>query len=97
MKKKIAIALLMGIVAASTLGGVASAHVHGITPLRDLVRCGVASPNSGALVADDHSDVIRGLIPRDVGNAPLAPGDGGFGETPFDAATGECTPGGSGG
>ena len=60
---------------------VASAHVHGITPL----SCeGVGNSNSGGngtngTPADDaNGGPITGLIPRDVGNAPIAPGDGGF-------------------
>jgi hypothetical protein len=57
----------------------ASAHVHGITPLFTLANdCGVTSlANTGANRA--QAAVISGLIPRDVGNAGLAPGDGGFG------------------
>jgi hypothetical protein len=76
--------LAVGAVGAATLvpAGVAPAHVHGITPL----RC-VGTANDGA----DQTDVtpaaaanggpITGLIPRDVGNAPLTVGDGGF-DTP---------------
>lgn len=58
----------------STLG-----HVHGITPL----RC-VAPANAGANqtnttpAAAANGGPIFGLIPRDVGNAPLTVGDGGF-------------------
>lgn len=56
----------------------AHAHVHGITPLLTLANdCGVTElANTGAFRA--RSDVITGLIPRDVGNAPLDVGDGGF-------------------
>lgn len=56
----------------------AIAHVHGITPLLTLANdCGVTSVvNTGANRA--QSDVITGLIPRDVGNAGLDVGDGGF-------------------
>lgn len=69
-------------------GGVAAAHVHGITPLDG---CTVDSPNSGArgtdgTPADDaNGGPIAGLIPRDTGQAPLTGGDGGSG-----AATGHC-------
>lgn len=68
--------------------GPALAHVHGITPL---AGCSVDNPNSGGngtdgTPADDaNGGPIRGLIPRDVGNAPLTVGDGGFG-----AAAGHC-------
>ena len=60
----------------------ATAHVHGITPLRCV---GVA--NDGAIRTDTtpasaaNGGPISGLIPRDVGNAPLTVGDGGF-DTP---------------
>jgi hypothetical protein len=69
------------VVAASlTLLSFASAlgHVHGITPL----RC-VAPANAGANQTDvtqaalANGGPITGLIPRDVGNAPLTVGDGG--------------------
>jgi len=51
----------------------ATAHVHGITPL----DCTPASTNAGANQAIQVSPVLTGLIPRDVGRAPLEPGDGG--------------------
>jgi hypothetical protein len=60
----------------------AAAHVHGITPL----RC-VGIANDGANQTDTtpasaaNGGPISGLIPRDVGNAPLTVGDGGF-DTP---------------
>lgn len=56
----------------------ALAHVHGITPLLTLANeCGVTDlGNTGANRA--QSDAITGLIPRDVGNAGLDGGDGGF-------------------
>jgi hypothetical protein len=60
----------------------AAAHVHGITPL----RC-VGTANDGANQTDTtpaaaaNGGPISGLIPRDVGNAPLTVGDGGF-DTP---------------
>jgi hypothetical protein len=57
----------------------ASAHVHGITPLLTLANeCGVTSvADTGANRA--QGEPIAGLIPRDVGQAPLTVGDGGFG------------------
>jgi hypothetical protein len=56
----------------------ASAHVHGVTPLLTLANeCGVTSvANTGANRA--QGEPITGLIPRDVGQAPLTGGDGGF-------------------
>jgi hypothetical protein len=59
----------------------ASAHVHGITPL---LQCSVVPDNAGANQTDvtpasaDNGGPIAGLIPATVGQAPLAPGDGGF-------------------
>lgn len=58
----------------------ASAHVHGITPL---LVCGNTAVN-GANRTDStpaaiaNGGPITGLIPRDVGNAPLTLFDGGF-------------------
>jgi hypothetical protein len=60
----------------------ATAHVHGITPL----RC-VGTVNDGANRTDMtpasalSGGPISGLIPRDVGQAPLTVGDAGF-DTP---------------
>lgn len=59
----------------------ASAHVHGITPL---LRCGGDLSVTGGNRTDTtpaaaaNGGPITGLIPRDVGNAPLTVGDGGF-------------------
>jgi hypothetical protein len=76
----------MGVVLAGLLMlasvGTTLGHVHGITPL----RC-VAPDNAGANQTDStpasaaNEGPIFGLIPRDVGNSPLQPGDGGF-DTP---------------
>ena len=56
----------------------AGAHVHGITPLLTLANeCGVTNVgNTGANRAQGAP--ITGLIPVDVGSAPLTVGDGGF-------------------
>lgn len=76
--------LLGGILAGTLLlvpAGAASAHVHGITPL---LRCGGDLSVTGANRTDLtpasslNGGPIQGLIPRDVGNAPLTVGDGGF-------------------
>ena len=59
--------------------GVALGHVHGLTPL----LC-VGTANDGANQTDStpasaaNGGPIFGLIPRDVGRAPLTVGDGGF-------------------
>jgi hypothetical protein len=60
--------------------GAASAHVHGITPL---LACGNTAINGAnrtdsTPAAATSGGPIAGLIPRDVGNAPLTVGDGGF-------------------
>ncbi len=85
--RKLTLALLLVALLMATAAP-AFAHVHGITPLP---QCTADNANSGALgtdgtPADDaNGGPITGLIPRDVGNAPLTVGDGGFG-----AATGNC-------
>lgn len=75
----------------------ASAHVHGITPLIKLATaCGVTPgiPQTGANRTDDtpaavaNGGPITGLIPRDVGQAPLGFGDGGF-DAPVGCADAE--------
>ena len=61
--------------------GAASAHVHGITPL---LQCSVVPENAGANQTDvtpasaSNGGPIQGLIPRDVGSAPLTIRGGGF-------------------
>ncbi|MGH2698635.1 MAG: hypothetical protein ACRDJL_05465 [Actinomycetota bacterium] len=61
--------------------GGASAHVHGVTPL---LKCSVVPATAGANQTDGtpasaaNGGPITGLIPRDVGKAPLDIGDGGF-------------------
>jgi len=78
----------LAITAAALSVAPAFAHVHGVTPLRG---CTVDPANAGAFQTDltpaaaANGGPIFGLIPRDVGNAPLTVGDGGFG-----AATGHC-------
>ena len=88
--KKLIVAMV--VVLALTLATIAPAfaHVHGITPLNKLIACGKANANAGGLATDgtpaavDNGGPIKDLIPRDVGNAPLTRGDGGFGATKFD-------------
>jgi hypothetical protein len=71
------VAVLTLLSAASALG-----HVHGLTPLRCV---GVAADGANATdstpAAAANGGPIHGLIPRDVGNAPLTVGDGVF-DTP---------------
>lgn len=77
--KRLAISVLLGASLTILSAGAALGHVHGITPL----RC-VAPPNAGANQTNAtpasvaNGGPIFGLIPRDVGNAPLTVGDGGF-------------------
>jgi len=67
--------------------GSAVAHVHGLTPLRCV---GVADDGANRTdrtpASAANGGPIAGLIPRDVGNAPLTVGDGGF-DTPACPAT----------
>lgn len=78
--------LLLGLALALTLGlttvGSALGHVHGITPLRCV---GVAADGANRVdttpAARANGGPVGGLIRRDVGNAPLTVGDGGF-DTP---------------
>lgn len=80
MKRVMAVAGFVGLLIMGPVGA-ASAHVHGVTPL---LRCSVVPANAGANQTDETSasaangGPITGLIPRDVGNAPLDVGDGGF-------------------
>ena len=75
MRKLLSSATLGGLLLAAALATAppSAAHVHGITPL----DCTPANANSGANRAFEVSPVLTGLIPRDVGHAPLQPGDGG--------------------
>jgi hypothetical protein len=77
------IALTLGL----TMAGTALGHVHGITPLRCV---GVADDGANRTDSTPASRLnggpVGGLIPRDVGNAPLTGGDGGF-DTPACPAT----------
>ena len=65
----------------------ATAHVHGITPLRCV---GIADDGANRTnmtpASAANGGPISGLIPRNVGNAPLTVGDGGF-DTPACPAT----------
>jgi hypothetical protein len=80
IRRLLATGLLAATFTIGTAAG-ASAHVHGITPL---LRCGGDLSVTGANRTDStpaaaaNGGPIFGLIPRDVGNAPLDVGDGGF-------------------
>src|SRR5262245_30841197 len=77
--RRLILSLGLALTLALTVAGSAFGHVHGITPL----RC-VGVENDGANRTDTtpaaaaNGGPIQGLIPRDVGNAPLTVGDGGF-------------------
>ncbi len=60
--------------------GAASAHVHGITPLLVCGNTAIDGANrtDSTPAAAANGGPIVGLIPRDVGNAPITVGDGGF-------------------
>ena len=83
MKKKLLLAVVVSMMAAMMFGGVASAHVHGITPLGNIdgdpedTAGGRGTDGTPADVAEGGP--IKGLIPRDTGKSPLEPGDGGKG------------------
>lgn len=75
--------LLLSLALALTLGltmvGSALGHVHGITPLRCVgVADDGANRTNGTPASTANGGPVGGLIPRDVGNAPLTVGDGGF-------------------
>lgn len=78
--------LLLSLAMALTLGlatvGSAFGHVHGITPLRCVgVAFDGANRTNGTPASTANGGPVGGLIPRDLGNAPLTVGDGGF-DTP---------------
>ena len=64
-----------------------SAHVHGITPLLGLschvdnTITGANRTNSTPAAQANGGPIPTGLIPSELGNAPLTLGDGGFGVT----------------
>jgi hypothetical protein len=76
--RRICAAALLAAAIATSAAAPAGAHVHGITPLLTLANeCGVTNvANTGANRA--QGSPITGLIPQDVGQAPITVGDGGF-------------------
>ena len=81
MKKKLLMAVVVSMLAAITFGGIASAHVHGITPLLDIsvVDNSVTGGNgtNGTPADDANGGPISGLIPSGTGSSTLSGGDGG--------------------
>jgi len=81
MRKAVIVMMLLAVLVFALMP-VASAHVHGVTPLLDL-GCKVDNTITGANQTDNtpaaatNGGPIFGLIPSTVGNAPLAGGDGG--------------------
>ena len=83
--------LLLSLALALTLGltmvGSALGHVHGITPLRCVGDADDGANRTASTPASTaNGGPVGGLIPRDIGNAPLTVGDGGF-DTPACPAT----------
>ena len=87
--RKLFVALLLTLALAMASVAPAFAHVHGVTPLAACTTDN--SSNSGGKGANGtpadaaNGGPIKGLIPRDTGNAPLTVGDGGFGATDCQA------------
>jgi len=79
MRRAVVLMMLLAVLVFALMP-VASAHVHGVTPL----SCGIGSANSGGNGTNDtpaavvNGGPIEGLIPRDTANSPLDIGDGGF-------------------
>jgi hypothetical protein len=80
--RRLTIAFVVAVLLSLASLGSVLGHVHGLTPLRCV---GVADDGANAVdgtpAALANGGPIGGLIPRDVGNAPLTVGDGGF-DTP---------------
>ena len=83
MKRRFAVVLATMALTMVAVAPVASAHVHGITPLLNLACTGVdnsvtgGNATNGGPADDANGGPISGLIPRDTGKAPLTGGDGG--------------------
>ncbi|MGH8927949.1 MAG: hypothetical protein ACRDWH_06330 [Acidimicrobiia bacterium] len=81
MRRVLLIATMVALLILMTMP-VASAHVHGVTPLLDL-GCKVDNTITGANQTNNtpaaaaNGGPIAGLIPSTVGNADLVSGDGG--------------------
>ena len=80
--RRMLISLTIAATLAISIAGSAFAHVHGITPLRCVgVANDGANRTNSTPASTANGGPVGGLIPRDVGNAPLTVGDGGF-DTP---------------
>ena len=81
MRRALATVAVVGGIAALPVNP-ASAHVHGLTPLRcvGVVDDGADRTDTTPAAAANGGPIV-GLIPVNVGRSPLAIGDGGF-DTP---------------
>jgi hypothetical protein len=80
--RRLMLSLSLGLMLALATVGSAFGHVHGITPLRCVgVADDGANQTDSTPASTANGGPVGGLIPRDVGNAPLTGGDGGF-DTP---------------
>lgn len=80
--RRLAVSVSLAALLLIPTAGSAFAHVHGITPLRCVgVEDDGANRTDATPASAANGGPIFGLIPRDVGNAPLTVGDGGF-DTP---------------
>jgi len=80
--RRLVFSLLLALAMALATVGTALGHVHGITPLRCVgVADDGANRTDNTPAATANGGPIGGLIPRDVGRAPITVGDGGF-DTP---------------
>ena len=85
--RRLLISLTLAATLAITVVGSAFAHVHGLTPLRCVgVADDGANRTNSTPASTANGGPVGGLIPRDVGKAPLTGGDGGF-DTPACPAT----------
>ena len=80
--RRLLLSLIMALTLCLATVGSALGHVHGITPLRCVgVTFDGANRTNSTPASTANGGPVGGLIPRDLGNAPLTVGDGGF-DTP---------------
>jgi hypothetical protein len=80
--RRLLLSLILALSLGLTMAGSALGHVHGITPLRCVgVADDGANRTNDTPASTANGGPVGGLIPRDVGTAPLTGGDGGF-DTP---------------
>ncbi len=78
--RRIVLIMMLAALLVLMVAPAASAHVHGITPLSNLSCTGVDNSVTGGNATNDgpaddaNGGPIRGLIPRDTGEAPLSGG-----------------------